>query len=228
MKHFATTHSLSSPGLPPPLKLRRASTGKPRRSLGVAGTGRPSAALSAQSPTSRRTGRRPAIAHKADDDTEFEYSSEAPMNAPLKTSAEAATDFVRRHIGPSPRDIQAMLESVGAKSLSELMGQTLPSSIRQKTPLDLGPRLERNRGAGAYARAGFAKPGVHLADRPGLFRHHPAGGDPAQHPGEPGLVHGLYAVSARDQPGPARGAVQLPDHDLRSHRARRRQRLAAR
>ena len=60
------------------------------------------------------------------------------MNAPLKTSAEAATDFVRRHIGPSPRDIQAMLESVGAKSLSELMGQTLPSSIRQKTPLDLG------------------------------------------------------------------------------------------
>ena len=31
MKHFATTHSLSSPGLPPPLKLRRASTGKPRR-----------------------------------------------------------------------------------------------------------------------------------------------------------------------------------------------------
>ena len=27
------------------------------------------------------------------------------MNAPLKTTAEAATDFVRRHIGPSPRDI---------------------------------------------------------------------------------------------------------------------------
>ena len=63
------------------------------------------------------------------------------MNAPLKTTAEAATDFVRRHIGPSPRDIQAMLESVGAKSLTELMGQTLPSSIRQKTPLDLGRAL---------------------------------------------------------------------------------------
>src|SRR5256885_1505006 len=61
------------------------------------------------------------------------------MNAPLKTTTEAATDFVRRHIGPSPRDIRAMLESVGTKSLSELMGQTLPSSIRQKAPLDLGP-----------------------------------------------------------------------------------------
>lgn len=61
------------------------------------------------------------------------------MNAPLKTTAEAATDFVRRHIGPSPRDISAMLDSVGANSLGELMGQTLPSSIRQKAPLDLGP-----------------------------------------------------------------------------------------
>ncbi|MEH2554316.1 glycine dehydrogenase [Bradyrhizobium algeriense] len=61
------------------------------------------------------------------------------MNAPLKTTAEAATDFVRRHIGPSPRDISAMLETVGAKSLNELMSQTLPASIRQKAPLDLGP-----------------------------------------------------------------------------------------
>ena len=40
------------------------------------------------------------------------------MNAPLKTTAEAATDFVRRHIGPSPRDISAMLNSVGANSLT--------------------------------------------------------------------------------------------------------------
>ncbi|WP_291851662.1 aminomethyl-transferring glycine dehydrogenase [Bradyrhizobium sp.] len=63
------------------------------------------------------------------------------MNAPLKTTAEAATDFARRHIGPSPRDIEAMLETVGADSLGELMGQTLPASIRQQTPLDLGPAL---------------------------------------------------------------------------------------
>ncbi|HEY9452833.1 MAG TPA: aminomethyl-transferring glycine dehydrogenase subunit GcvPA, partial [Bradyrhizobium sp.] len=63
------------------------------------------------------------------------------MNAPLKTTTEAATDFVRRHIGPSPRDIAAMLESVGAKSLTELMSQTLPSSIRQKAPLDIGRAL---------------------------------------------------------------------------------------
>ena len=63
------------------------------------------------------------------------------MNAPFKPTDEAATTFVRRHIGPSPRDVAAMLETVGAKSLSELMGQTLPASIRQKAPLDLGRAL---------------------------------------------------------------------------------------
>jgi glycine dehydrogenase len=68
-------------------------------------------------------------------------TEETHMNAPLKTTAEPATDFVRRHIGPSPRDINAMLASIGASSLAELMGQTLPSSIRQKSPLDLGAAL---------------------------------------------------------------------------------------
>src|SRR5450631_2192083 len=60
------------------------------------------------------------------------------MNAPLKLSDQAAATFARRHIGPSPRDVATMLETVGATSLDELMAQTLPSSIRQKAPLDLG------------------------------------------------------------------------------------------
>src|SRR6478672_2115342 len=63
------------------------------------------------------------------------------MNAPFKPANEAATDFARRHIGPSPRDVAAMLESLGAHSLEALMSQTLPSSIRQKAPLDLGRAL---------------------------------------------------------------------------------------
>ncbi|MBR0801343.1 aminomethyl-transferring glycine dehydrogenase [Bradyrhizobium jicamae] len=63
------------------------------------------------------------------------------MNAPFKPSNEAATDFVRRHIGPSPRDIDAMLTTVGAVSLQALMSETLPASIRQKEPLDLGRAL---------------------------------------------------------------------------------------
>jgi glycine dehydrogenase len=63
------------------------------------------------------------------------------MTAHRRLAEEAATSFVRRHIGPSPRDIAAMLQTVGAKSLSALMAETLPSSIRQKAPLDLGTPL---------------------------------------------------------------------------------------
>src|SRR6201996_990648 len=63
------------------------------------------------------------------------------MNAPFKPVDEAATTFVRRHIGPSPRDVAAMLEAVGAKSLTDLMNETLPGSIRQKAPLELARAL---------------------------------------------------------------------------------------
>ncbi len=73
------------------------------------------------------------------------------MNAPLKHDSEAATTFVRRHIGPSPRDIDAMLVTVGAKSLSALMAETLPGSIRQKAPLDLAPALSETE-ASAHMR----------------------------------------------------------------------------
>ncbi len=48
------------------------------------------------------------------------------MNAPLRHTDEPAATFVRRHIGPSPRDIAAMLETVGASSLRALMAETLP------------------------------------------------------------------------------------------------------
>jgi glycine dehydrogenase len=59
------------------------------------------------------------------------------MTAPRKPANVAATSFARRHIGPSLRDVASMLETVGAKSLDALIAETLPSSIRQKAPLDL-------------------------------------------------------------------------------------------
>jgi glycine dehydrogenase len=64
-----------------------------------------------------------------------------PMTAHHTTPDEAATAFARRHIGPSPRDVDAMLDTVGAKNLDTLMSETLPSSIRQLQPLRLGPAL---------------------------------------------------------------------------------------
>jgi len=58
-----------------------------------------------------------------------------------RTANDAAAAFARRHIGPSQRDIDAMLSTVGAASLTALMDATLPPSIRQQAPLDLGRPL---------------------------------------------------------------------------------------
>jgi len=50
-------------------------------------------------------------------------------------------DFARRHIGPSPAGVRKMLDTVGVSSIDELIEQTVPSTIRQRAPLDLGPAL---------------------------------------------------------------------------------------
>ncbi|MEE2953435.1 MAG: aminomethyl-transferring glycine dehydrogenase [Pseudomonadota bacterium] len=51
-------------------------------------------------------------------------------------------DFAnRRHIGPSPSEVAAMLELLGASSLDALIDETVPASIRQEAPLDFGPPM---------------------------------------------------------------------------------------
>ncbi len=54
-------------------------------------------------------------------------------------------DFAnRRHIGPSPSEMEEMLATVNAETLDGLIDQTVPQSIRQKEPLEFGkPRSER-------------------------------------------------------------------------------------
>ena len=61
--------------------------------------------------------------------------------------------FARRHIGPRPDDVRAMLAVVGASSLDTLMDEVIPPGIRCETPLALPPAesesqyLERMRAA---------------------------------------------------------------------------------
>jgi glycine dehydrogenase len=54
-------------------------------------------------------------------------------------------DFAnRRHIGPSPSEMEAMLQAVGVKSLDDLIDQTVPASIRQSQPLTWAPLSEHD------------------------------------------------------------------------------------
>lgn len=52
-------------------------------------------------------------------------------------------DFAnRRHIGPSPAEMEEMLKVVGVRTLDDLIDQTVPASIRQKIPLGWAPLAE--------------------------------------------------------------------------------------
>ncbi|NTT86328.1 aminomethyl-transferring glycine dehydrogenase [Tabrizicola fusiformis] len=52
-------------------------------------------------------------------------------------------DFAnRRHIGPSPAEMDEMLKVVGVASLGDLIAQTVPQSIRQPIPLGWAPLSE--------------------------------------------------------------------------------------
>jgi glycine dehydrogenase len=58
------------------------------------------------------------------------------------TRLEAADSFVGRHIGPDAEEIAAMLKTVGAVSLDDLMAQTVPEAIRGNTALALPPAID--------------------------------------------------------------------------------------
>ena len=45
--------------------------------------------------------------------------------------------FVNRHNGPRANDVKVMLSKIGAKSIDELIDQTIPAAIRLKAPLSL-------------------------------------------------------------------------------------------
>ncbi|MGB0114461.1 MAG: aminomethyl-transferring glycine dehydrogenase [Ilumatobacteraceae bacterium] len=46
-------------------------------------------------------------------------------------------EFTRRHIGPSPEDVSLMLDTLGVASVTDLIDQTMPDSIRVAEPLAL-------------------------------------------------------------------------------------------
>ena len=70
-------------------------------------------------------------------------------------------DFVRRHNGPSPKEVEQMLERLGCSTLDELIDQTIPEGIRLGRPLEL-PEALSERDLLARARA--------LAEKNQIFR----------------------------------------------------------
>jgi glycine dehydrogenase len=55
---------------------------------------------------------------------------------------EAADSFIARHIGPDGAEIAAMVASIGAASLDDLIAQAVPTQIRVQAGLDLPPAID--------------------------------------------------------------------------------------
>ena len=61
---------------------------------------------------------------------------------PFELTTYEAYDFAnRRHIGPSPSEMEEMLRTIGFDSLDALIDATVPQAIRQTAPLDFGPAM---------------------------------------------------------------------------------------
>ncbi|MBT1700592.1 aminomethyl-transferring glycine dehydrogenase, partial [Fulvivirgaceae bacterium PWU4] len=55
----------------------------------------------------------------------------------MKIDSQYAEKFESRHIGPDSHQVEEMLKVIKAKSIDELISQTIPAGIRLKKPLDL-------------------------------------------------------------------------------------------
>ncbi len=57
---------------------------------------------------------------------------------------DSNTDFIRRHVGPSDSDINAMLDHLGIDSLDAMLDKVVPETIRRRKPLQVkGSHTER-------------------------------------------------------------------------------------
>jgi glycine dehydrogenase len=75
--------------------------------------------------------------------TTIKSESTSPAAHPGASILKPSDTFIHRHVGPSPEDVQEMLQTIGAESLAQLIDQTVPASIRLTRPLNLGePRGE--------------------------------------------------------------------------------------
>jgi glycine dehydrogenase len=74
---------------------------------------------------------------------------------PSIADLEQKDDFIGRHIGPRPEQVQSMLRTVGASSLDDLIARTVPAAILEKSPPAIGEPMTE--GEALQKLQGFAR-----------------------------------------------------------------------
>ncbi len=125
-------------------------------------------------------------------------ASSASSNPTEPTATSFSASFSARHIGPRPSEQAKMVAECGFDSLDALVAAAVPSAIRSQDELRLPPPVsERQAIAELRALARKNRPMTQMIGLR-LLRHHHPRRDPAQRAREPGLVHRVHAVPARD------------------------------
>lgn len=128
----------------------------------------------------------------------------------------AKEQFLGRHVGPRPEDVEEMLKVIGVKSVDELIEQTVPASIRLQELLDLPAPLTEDEFL-ARIRAVAAKNKLYsFVYRTRILRYHFSGCYYPEYIGKSGLVYFLYSLSGRSIPGTSGSFAELSDHDYRT------------
>ena len=142
-----------------------------------------------------------------------------PLAMARLSDLERAVPFSRRHIGPSPEDQERMLALLGHASLDELARAAVPASILLGSDLDLPEALPEIDVLAELRELGHRNRVMTTMIGLGYYGTHTPQVVLRKVLENPGLVHGLHAVPARDLAGPPGGAPQLPDDGLRPHGA---------
>jgi len=75
----------------------------------------------------------------------------------LKELLMSTDNFIPRHLGPSPQDVEEMCRTIGCKDLTELIEQTIPAEVRREASLELPDSSIGEAGALALAKEILSK-----------------------------------------------------------------------
>ena len=103
-------------------------------------------------------------------------------------------EFVARHIGPSEAQLSIMLDEIGVESLAALIETTVPRSIANLKPLNLGPPRSESEALEDLRTLAKKKPTLQIFYWYGLLRYTYPQCDPKECSSESKLVYGLYAL----------------------------------
>ena len=180
--------------------------------------------------------RRPGTGRRQRERNPSQFAALTPSGVHVSVRSQSHPTFADRHIGPDADAVATMLKTIGVGSLDELADKALPAGILDALSADgVAPGLDQLPPAATEDEALAELRAMADANTVAVSMIGQGYFDTLTPPvlrrnilENPAWYTAYTPVPAGDQPGPARGAAELPDDGRRPDRSRGRQRLDAR